>query len=141
MSGGAHNMKHSVEVGAVPPPQPPTLDELDQAELLQHMQVPLDGPYRTAQGPGQGLHLGPAQAGLVVGVVCEGAVGGDRLCRDSGQDQIAHLWYAGKFGLRWHRRLLFLVRRCASMIEFIKEAAGIRSKMSPAAFSMLLSGK
>src|SRR5215207_1080835 len=31
----------------------------------------------------------------------------------------------------------YAVRRCASMIEFIKEAAGIRSKMCPAAFSML----
>ncbi len=68
--------------------------------------MPLDRAYRSAKGLGEGLHLGPAQAGLVVGVVCEGAVGGDRLCRDPGLYEVAHLGYAREFGLRWHRSLL-----------------------------------
>src|SRR5215217_245122 len=101
------------------------------------MEVPLDGAYGTAQGLGQGLHLGPAQPTLVVGVVREGTICRDRLGWDSGVGEVLDLHDAGKLGLLWHGRLLFLVRRCASMIEFIKEAAGIRSKMCPAAFSML----
>src|SRR5215212_10154892 len=91
------------------------------------MEVALDGAYGTAQGFGQGLHLGPAQATLVVGVVREGAVGRDRLGRDSGEDEGFDLGDTGEPGLLWHRRLLFLVRRCALMIRFIK-AAGPRPK-------------
>src|SRR5215218_6339166 len=98
------------------------------------MEVPLDGAYGTAQGLGQGLHLGPAQPTLVVGVVGEGTICRDRLGWDSGEDEGLDLRDTRKLGLLWQRRLLYLVRRCASMIEFIKEAAGIRSKMCPAAF-------
>ena len=75
--------------------------------------MPLDRADRAAQGLGEGLHLGPAKAGLVVGVVGEGAVGGDCLCRDPGFYEVVHLGYARKLGLRWHSRLLFMVRRCA----------------------------
>ena len=133
MSGGAHYVEYAVDVRAVPTPQAAALDELYEAKLLEEVEVPLYGPHRSAQGLCQGFHLGPAQAGLVVGVVGEGAVGGDRLCRDSGLYEVTHLGYACKLGLRWHDRLLFVVRRCASMIEFIKEAAGIRLR-SPRRF-------
>jgi hypothetical protein len=52
--------------------------------------MPLDGTHRAAQSLGQGLHREPADAGLVVSVVGEGAVGGDRLDRDfPGRDAIA----------------------------------------------------
>src|SRR5829696_4458613 len=98
------------------------------------MEVPLDGPNRPAQCLGQGLHLGPAQATLVVGVIGEGAVGRDRLGGDSGEDEGLDLRDTGKFGLLWHRRLLYLVRRCASMIEFIKEAAGSGRMEQPRRF-------
>ena len=75
--------------------------------------MPLDGADRTSQDPGEGLHLGPAEAGFIVGVVAEGAVGGDRFGRDPGLDQVVDLGYTGKSRLRWHIRLLFVVRRCA----------------------------
>src|SRR5918997_1803723 len=91
------------------------------------MEVPLDGPNRPAQCFGQGLHLGPAQATLVVGVVGEGAVGRDGLGGDSGVGEVLDFRDARKLGLLWHRCLLFMVRRCALMIEFTK-AAGLRSK-------------
>src|SRR5215210_4304869 len=98
------------------------------------MEVPLDGPNRPAQCFSQGLHLGPAQATLVVGVVGEGTVGRDGLGRNSGVGEVLDLGDTGKFGLVWHRRLLFMVRRCAlailEMVRFTK-AAGTRSKMSP----------
>src|SRR5215207_4168110 len=101
------------------------------------MEVPLYGAYRPAQCLGQGLHLGPAQATLVVGVVREGTVGRDRLGGDSGEDEGLDLGDTGKFGLVWHRRLLFMVRRCAlailEMVRFTK-AAGTRSKMAPPLF-------
>src|SRR5215216_7358975 len=101
------------------------------------MEVPLDGAYGTAQGLGQGLHLGPAQTTLVVGVVGEGTICRDRLGGDSGEDKGLDLRDTGEFGLVWHRRLLFLVRRCALMIEFTK-AAGLRLKrFAPPLFSML----
>src|SRR5918997_7084063 len=102
MSGGAHNMEYAVDVRAVPPPQAPALDKLYEAQVLKEVEVPLDGADRAAQGVGQGLHLGPAQAGLVVGVVGDGAVGGDRLCRDSGLYEVAHLGYARELRLWWH---------------------------------------
>src|SRR5918993_3125636 len=100
------------------------------------MEVPLDGAYRAAQCLGQGLHLGPAQATLVVGVVGEGAVGRDRLGGDSGEDEGLDLGDTGKFGLVWHCRLLFMVRRCALMIKFTKAAESWLKDVS-AAFSML----
>src|SRR5918995_5038438 len=91
------------------------------------MEVPLDGAHRPTQCLGQGLHLGPAQATLVVGVVGEGAVGRDGLGGDSGEDEGLDLGDTGEFGLVWHRCLLFMVRRCVLMIKFTK-AAGPREK-------------
>ena len=124
-------MEHPVDVRAVPAPQPPSLDELYKAELLEEMQVPLDGPYRPAQSLGQSLHLGPAQASLIVGIIGEGAVGGYRLGRDTGHYEVAHLGYARKLGLRWHDRLLFVVRRCALVIcdGKIHQSGGLRLKI------------
>src|SRR5215207_11126560 len=91
------------------------------------MEVSLDGAYRPAQCLGQGLHLGPAQATLIIGVVGEGTVGRDGLGGDSGVNEVLDLGDTGEFGLVWHRCLLFIVRRCALMIKFIK-AAGARPK-------------
>src|SRR5215210_6988147 len=102
------------------------------------MEVPLDGPNRPSQCLGQGLHLGPAQARLVVGVVGEGTVCRDGLGGDSGVGEVLDLGDTGKLGLRWHSRLLLIVRRCALMIRFIK-AAGPGQRISPAAFSIFLS--
>src|SRR5918995_1514241 len=101
------------------------------------MEVPLDGAHRPTQCLGQGLHLGPAQATLVVGVVGEGTVGRDGLGGDSGEDEGLDLGDTGKFGLLWHCRLLFTVRRCALMIEFTKAAGPSAKGIRPAAFSML----
>src|SRR5215218_7022397 len=98
------------------------------------MEVPLDGPNRPAQGLGQGLHLGPAQATLVVGVVGEGAVGRDSLGRNSGVGEVLDLRDTGKFGLLWHRRLLLMVRRCALMIEFTKAAGSGSREIAPPLF-------
>src|SRR5215207_3142568 len=67
------------------------------------MEVPLYGAYRPAQCLGQGLHLGPAQATLVVGVVREGAVGRDRLGGDSGEDEGLDFRDTGKSGLLRHQ--------------------------------------
>src|SRR5215212_6732160 len=86
------------------------------------MEVPLDGAYGTAQCLGQGLHLGPAQATLVVGVVGKGTICRDRLGGDPSEDEGLDLGDTGKSGLLRHRRLLVLVRRCALMIRFIKAA-------------------
>src|SRR5215208_7076958 len=86
------------------------------------MEVALYGAHRPSQGLGQGLHLGPAQPTLVVGVVREGTICRDRLGWDSGVGEVLDLHDAGKLGLLWHGRLLFLVRRCALMIRFIKAA-------------------
>src|SRR5215207_7987131 len=91
------------------------------------MEVPLDGTRRSSHGLGQGLHLGPAQPALIVGVIAEGTICRDRLGGDTGEDEGLDLGDTGESGLRWHNRLLFLVRRCALMIEFTK-AAGLRLK-------------
>src|SRR5215208_5994327 len=91
------------------------------------MEVPLHGAHGAAQCLGQGLHLGPAQPTLVVGVISEGTICRDRLGRDPGEDEGLDLGDTGESGLLRHRRLLFLVRRCALMIEFIK-AAGLQAK-------------
>src|SRR5829696_3505424 len=107
------------------------------------MEVPLDGAHRSAQCLGQGLHLRPAQATLVVGVVGEGTVGGDRLGGDSGVGEILDLGDTGEFGLLWHRRLLKgYAAGCASAVLSVKigRSGGPRSKGNPTAFSMLLSG-
>src|SRR5215213_6840549 len=91
------------------------------------MEVPLDGTHRPSQGLSQGLHLGPAQPTLVVGVISEGTICRDRLGWDSGEDEGLDFRDTGKSGLLSHRRLLFLVRRYALMIEFTK-AAGLQAK-------------
>src|SRR5215211_481079 len=70
------------------------------------MEVPLDSAHRPTQCLGQGLHLGPAQPTLVVGVVREGTICRDRLGRDSGEDEGLDLGDTGKSGLLWQRRLL-----------------------------------
>src|SRR5215212_7604098 len=103
------------------------------------MEVPLDGTRRPSQGLGQGLHLGPAQTTLVVGVVGEGTICRDRLGRDTGEDEGLDFGNTGKSGLLWHRRLLFLVRRCALMIRFIK-AAGPGQGDAPPLFLCSFSG-
>jgi hypothetical protein len=129
-------MKHLVDVRAISTPQASAFDEFDQAELLKEVEVPLYGPYGPAQGLCQGLHLGPAQAGLVVSVVCKGAVGGYCLCRDPGLHEVAHLGYARKLWLRWHDRLLFVVRRCA-LVDLdgkIHQSGGLRLKNAPPLF-------
>src|ERR687898_2573224 len=95
------------------------------------MEVPLDGPNRAAQGLGEGLHFGPAQATLVVGVVGEGTVGRDGLGGDSGVGEVLDLGDTGKFGLLWHNRLLLMVRRCALMIEFTKAAVPVSREGPP----------
>src|SRR5215204_5986854 len=101
------------------------------------MEVALYGAHRPSQGLGQGLHLGPAQPRFVVGVVREGAVGRDGFGGDSGEDEGLDLRDTRKLGLLWHRRLLFLVRRCALMIEFTKAAVSSAKRIRSAAFSML----
>src|SRR5215218_3989501 len=103
------------------------------------MEVALDGAHGAAQGLCQGLHLGPAQATLVVGVVREGTICRDRLGWDSGVGEVLDLHDAGKLGLLWHGRLLFLVRRCALMIRFIK-AAGPGQGDAPPLFLCSFSG-
>src|SRR5215217_3414938 len=91
------------------------------------MEVPLDGTRRPSQGLGQGLHLGPAQTTLVVGVISEGTICRDRLGGDSGEDEGLDLGNTGKLGLLRHQPPPILVRRCALMIEFTK-AAGLQAK-------------
>src|SRR5919107_5283404 len=97
------------------------------------MEVALDGAHRPIQSLGQGLHLGPAQTRFVVAVVSEGTICRDRLGGDSGEDEGLYLRDTGESGLLWHRRLLFLVRRCALMIRFIK-AAGPGPRRTPPPF-------
>src|SRR5215203_2741354 len=67
------------------------------------MEVPLDGAHGAAQGIGQGLHFGPAQAALVVGVVGEGTICRDRLGGDSGEDEGLYLRDTRKLGLLRHQ--------------------------------------
>src|SRR5215212_6167562 len=67
------------------------------------MEVPLDSAHRPSQGIGQSLHLGPAQATLVVGVIRESTICGDRLGRDSGEDEGLDLGDTGELGLLWHQ--------------------------------------
>src|SRR5215212_8953941 len=98
------------------------------------MEVPLDGAYGTAQGLGQGLHLGPAQPTLIVGVIGEGTICRDRLGWDSGEDEGLDLRDARISGLLWHRRLLF----SSAAVRFddrIHQSGGSSGKgFSPAAF-------
>src|SRR5215217_63732 len=98
------------------------------------MEVALDGPHRASQGLCQGLHLGPAQTRFVVAVVSEGTICRDRLGGDSSVSEVLDLRNTGKLGLLSHRRLLFLVRRCALMIEFTKAAGSSAKRNSPRRF-------
>src|SRR5829696_8101649 len=101
------------------------------------MEVPLDGAHGAAQGIGQGLHFGPAQAALVVGVVGEGTICRYGLGGDSGEDEGLDLRDTGKSGLLWHRRLLF----SSAAVRFddrIHQSGGVSAKRHvTAAFSML----
>src|SRR5919107_3744377 len=98
------------------------------------MEVALDGAHRPIQSLGQGLHLGPAQTRFVVAVISEGTICRDRLGGDSGEDEGLDLGDTRKLGLLWHRRLLFLVRRCALMIRFIKAAGSCTKRYTPPLF-------
>src|SRR5215212_1175330 len=103
------------------------------------MEVPLDGAYGTAQVLGQGLHLGPAQATLVVGVVREGTICRDRLGWNSGEDEGLDLGDTGKFGLLRHQPPpIFGAAVCFD--DRIHQSGGPPGKeIRSAAFSMLLS--
>jgi len=95
--------------------------------------VSLDGTHGAAQGLGQGLHLGPAQARLVVGVVGEGTICRDCLCGDTGEDEGLDLRDTGESGLLWHRRLLF----SSAAVRFddkIHQSGGSRPKDQPRRF-------
>src|SRR5215203_6068280 len=98
------------------------------------MEVPLDGPHRPSQCLSQSLHLRPAQATLIVGIVREGAVCRDGLGRNPGVGEVLDLRDTGEFGLVWHSRLLFMVRRCALMIEFTKTAGSGSREIAPPLF-------
>src|SRR5215204_2224733 len=102
------------------------------------MEVPLDGAYGAIQGFGQGLHLGPAQATLIVGVVGEGTICRDCLGGDSGVGEGLYLRDTGESGLRRHYRPPCGRAAGALMIRFTKAADGVDlwSGLS-AAFSML----
>ena len=65
----------------------------------------LDGPGASGEPLGQGLHTRPAQAGSVVRVIGEGAVGGDRLRGDPREYEIAYLRDPSKSGLHRHKNL------------------------------------
>ena len=91
-------VQHAIDVGpeaAVPVAL--ALHKLYEAPLLEKVQVALDRPGASGEPPGQGIHAGPAQARLVVGVIGEGAVGWDHLCRDPGEYQVTNLRDTGKF--------------------------------------------
>src|SRR5215212_2573306 len=101
------------------------------------MEVPLDGPHRATQSLGQGLHLGPAQTTLVVGVIAEGTICRDRLGGDSGEDEGLDLRDPGESGLLWHRRLL-LIGAAVRFDDRIHQSGGPPAKeIRSAAFSML----
>ena len=63
-------MNDAVEIARKPPTIAPSLYEFDHATLAQEVQVALDGANRTLERLCQGLHLGVALAGSVVGIVC-----------------------------------------------------------------------
>ena len=107
-------VQHPVDVGpeaAVPVAL--ALDKLYEASLLEKVQVALDRPGASGEPPGQGIHARPAQATLVVGVIGEGAVGGDHLRRDPSEHEVADLGDTGKVRSHRHTDLPVVVRRCA----------------------------
>ncbi len=96
-------VQHPVDVRAeAPMPIAPALDELYESPLLEEVKVSLDGSGASGEPSGQGLHARPAEAGLVVGVICEGAVGRDHLRGNPREYQIAYLGYARKSGSHRH---------------------------------------
>src|SRR3712207_6242114 len=60
------------------------------------MQVALYRPHGPVEGSGEGFHLRPAQAALVVGVVSQAAVGRDDFSRNARCDQVLNLRDTGK---------------------------------------------
>jgi hypothetical protein len=54
-------------------------------------------PHGPVEGSGEGFHLRPAQAALVVGVVSQAAVGRDDLSRNTGGYKLFDLWDTGEF--------------------------------------------
>jgi len=107
------DVQHPVGVAGVAPTPAPALDKLHQAELSQLVEVALDGARGAAEGSGQGLHFGPAEARLVVGVVREGAVGGHHLGGHPREDQVLHLRNTGELTLRRHKTSLKIPRQGA----------------------------
>src|SRR5215212_502902 len=96
-------VQHAVDVRAkAPVPVALALDELDEALLLEEVQVALNRPRAARETLGQGLHARPAQASLVVRVVCEGAVGGDHFSGDPRHDQVVYLGYSRESGPNRH---------------------------------------
>src|SRR5215210_1855811 len=94
---------HPVDVGPeAPVPVAFALHELHEAPFLEQVQVALDGPRTSGETTGEGLHTRPAEAGLVVGVISEGAVGGNYLRGYPSQDQVVDLGYTGKPRLHRH---------------------------------------
>ena len=120
---------HSIEVGPkASMPVALALHELYKALLLEKVQVALDRPGATGEPPGQGLHARPAQARLVVGVVGEGAVGGDYLCRDPCEHEVADLGYTGKVRSHRHINLLEVLRRVRTGDGKIHQRGGFPGK-------------
>src|SRR5215212_531131 len=103
VSGGADDVEDAVEVARKPATIAPPFDELDQAPLPEEVQVALDRTDGAPQRGGQGLHLRPAQARLIVRVVGQRAVGRDDLRGHAGRDEFVNLWDLGE-SCR-HRRL------------------------------------
>src|SRR4028119_1177607 len=136
LAGHRGDRQNPVEVAPEAAPVAPPADELDQPELLQEVQVALDRACGAAEDPGQRLHLGPAQAVLVVGVVGQGAVGGDRLHRYAGEHEMLDLGYAGESGLRRHNNLLGSCGGCALAIwdGKIRQSGGASAKGSARRF-------
>src|SRR5215210_6784219 len=63
-------VQHTIDVGSESAvPVTFALDELYEALLLEKVQVALDSPRASREPPRQGLHAGPAEPGLVVGII------------------------------------------------------------------------
>src|SRR5215204_3682543 len=103
------------------------------------MEVPLDGAHGATQSLGQGLHFGPAQTTLVVGVVSEGTICRDRLGGDSGEDEGLDLRDTRKLGLLWHQPPP-LFGAAVRFDDKIHQSGGSRPKDQPRRFFMFLSG-
>ncbi len=91
----------------------------------------LDRPGASGEPSSESLHARPAQAGLVVGVICEGTVGGDHLRGHPREYEIAYLGDASKSGLHRHNQPPRVVRRCALAILDVKihQSGGHWSKL------------